>query len=81
MSSRDFCFWLQGKLEIDAAELGAAGTMYRPLTTEQVKVIANHLALVLKNVTQAAPSPPVGWPFVPNTTTTNPPLTDLVPLC
>lgn len=38
MTSRDFCFWLQGKLEIDGEP--------KPLTKEQVEVIQKHLHLV-----------------------------------
>jgi hypothetical protein len=41
MTSRDFCYWLQGKLEIDGEP--------KPLTAEQVEVIAKHLALVFKH--------------------------------
>ncbi len=41
MTSRDFCYWLQGKLEIDGQPLA--------LTAEQVGVIQKHLALVFKH--------------------------------
>ncbi len=42
MTARDFCYWLQGKLEIDqAGQSPAAG-----LTPAQVEVIRNHLNLV-----------------------------------
>lgn len=38
MTSRDFCYWLQGALELG---LGSDG-----LTTDQVSMIQNHLNLV-----------------------------------
>lgn len=37
MTSRDFCFWLQGYLEIAPAG---------PLTQEQVEMVRKHLSLV-----------------------------------
>ncbi len=40
MTSRDFCYWLQGYFEI-----GGAG----PLTAEQASMVAKHLALVFKH--------------------------------
>ena len=40
MTSRDFCYWLQGALEVFAPET---------LTKEQVKIISNHLNLVFKH--------------------------------
>ena len=42
MTSRDFCYWLQGYLEITAA----SGTGLNALNQLQVKQIQNHLALV-----------------------------------
>lgn len=38
MTARDFCYWLQGKLEIDGEP--------KPLTASQVEVIQRHLSLV-----------------------------------
>lgn len=38
MSSRDFCYWLQGHFELSAAQGG--------LTQEQADKIKNHLAMV-----------------------------------
>lgn len=38
MTAENFCYWLQGKLEIDGEP--------RPLTAEQVGTISRHLALV-----------------------------------
>lgn len=40
MTPRDFCYWLQGCLEITAPT---------GLTTAQLEVIKNHLALVFKH--------------------------------
>lgn len=45
MTARDFCFWLQGKLEIDAAKHGV-GEYTEGLSTAQVQVIKRHLAMV-----------------------------------
>lgn len=41
MTSRDFCFWLQGYLEI----AGEAA----PMTPEQLTCVRKHLALVFKH--------------------------------
>lgn len=38
MTAVNFCYWLQGKLEIDGNP--------QPLTAEQVEIIRNHLNLV-----------------------------------
>jgi hypothetical protein len=38
MTSRDFCYWLQGKIEIDGEP--------KPLSASQVDVIARHLKMV-----------------------------------
>lgn len=43
MTSRDFCFWLQGFFELRHASEGSG------LTTDQSKMIQNHLALVFKH--------------------------------
>lgn len=40
MTSRDFCFWLQGHFELNP---GA------PMTAEQVDMVKRHLALVFKH--------------------------------
>lgn len=53
MTERDFCFWLQGFLELTP---GAAPTV------EQTQAIREHLALVFKKVT-----PPVGSSSGPQT--------------
>ena len=45
MKPRDFCYWLQGHLEIDAPN-GVS-----ELSREQVQVIQDHLDLVFKKVT------------------------------
>ena len=43
MTSRDFCFWLQGYFEIGAGDMG------NPLNGQQVDAIRRHLALVFKH--------------------------------
>lgn len=50
MQAKDFCFWLQGMFEVvDPKEL----------TSEQVAIIKQHLALVFKHdPTMAHPAPP-----------------------
>jgi len=45
MTSRDFCFWLQGYLEISAG----GSTPDVPLTAAQVDCVQRHLALVFKH--------------------------------
>lgn len=46
MTSRDFCYWLQGYFELSGVttEINAL-----PLTTGQVNTIRNHLAMVFKH--------------------------------
>ena len=46
MTSRDFCFWLQGYLEV--AEAGRPTTT-PTLTPEQLECVRRHLALVFKH--------------------------------
>lgn len=44
MTSRDFCYWLQGYFEVaDADNLGIS------MTDKQVQMIKNHLSLVFKH--------------------------------
>lgn len=45
MTARDFCFWIQGKLEIDSAKF-VEGSCIEPLTLSQIECIKHHLALV-----------------------------------
>lgn len=45
MTSRDFCYWLQGFFEIRQA----TGTVDAGLTPEQSKMIEKHLSLVFKH--------------------------------
>lgn len=46
MSTRDFCYWLQGYFEINGGtELLQPGL----LSSDKVKIIKNHLALVFKH--------------------------------
>lgn len=42
MTSRDFCYWLQGHFEVRGEPTSA-------LTADQVQVIRNHLSLVFKH--------------------------------
>jgi hypothetical protein len=42
MTERDFCYWLQGFIELNGIEA---------LSKEQVKIIQEHLQLVLNKVT------------------------------
>lgn len=44
MTSRDFCFWLQGYLEVQSA-----GGAKPDLTVDQVECVQRHLALVFKH--------------------------------
>ncbi len=52
MTSRDFCYWLQGFMELAAAEGGANGLVLSP---EQVACLRKHLELVFTNVTAPVP--------------------------
>lgn len=44
MTSRDFCYWLQGYFEIEQS-----GTSRPNLTEKQVETIRNHLSMVFKH--------------------------------
>jgi len=44
MTSRDFCFWLQGYIEVAASHQAVRG-----LTDEQFATVRRHLALVFKH--------------------------------
>lgn len=52
MTSRDFCYWLQGYFEI----LDPAGIAQLPMGPVQVEVMRKHLALVLKQAEPALPT-------------------------
>lgn len=41
MSSRDFCYWLQGYFEIQGD--------VQPMTVEQITIVRNHLNMVFKH--------------------------------
>ena len=45
MTAQEFCYWLQGKLEIDEVKHGR-GVYVEPLTVDQVACIKRHLDLV-----------------------------------
>ena len=53
MTSRDFCYWLQGYFEIQgpaaSSQYGEGVVEVKPLNWEQVEVIQKHLALVFKH--------------------------------
>ncbi len=46
MHSRDFCFWLQGFIEVTLAQ---GNTKDLNISPQQAAVIQNHLALVFKH--------------------------------
>jgi hypothetical protein len=48
VNPREFCYWLQGYLEISASDKITSPT----LTTEQVACVQKHLDLVFTNVTK-----------------------------
>jgi hypothetical protein len=56
MTSRDFCFWLQGYFEIKGGTEGA-GTA-GGLSAEQAEMIRRHLALVFKHEIDPSAGPP-----------------------
>jgi hypothetical protein len=57
MTSRDFCFWLQGFLELGAAETPGVNTM-AGLNGFQVECVKRHLALVFKHEIDPSMGPP-----------------------
>ena len=72
MTARDFCYWLQGKLEIDGEP--------KALTAEQVAVIQRHLSMVFAHDIDPKAGGPImqkkldeihtgvaGWPPSPGT--------------
>jgi hypothetical protein len=58
MTSRDFCFWLQGFFELEAMTANHPGEKV-PLTGEQGQAIKNHLALVFKHEIDPSMGPQV----------------------
>jgi hypothetical protein len=54
MTSRDFCYWLQGFFELQRGGLGAA----YGLEMEQVDCIRKHLQLVFKHEIDPSAGPP-----------------------
>ncbi len=53
MTSRDFCYWLQGYLE-----LANEADEPKPLTPKQMQAISNHLGLVFKHEIDPSMGPP-----------------------
>ena len=49
MTSRDFCYWLQGFFELRGKE---------DMSSEQVECVAKHLALVFKHEIDPSAGPP-----------------------
>lgn len=60
MNSEQFCYWLQGALELGGAKY---------LTAQQVQVIQDHLDLVFKKVTPDRNLSTIQAPFNPPATT------------
>ena len=59
MTSRDFCYWLQGYLELDElAEERHDDEPEPTLTAEQLECIRRHLALVFKHEIDPSYGPP-----------------------
>jgi hypothetical protein len=52
MTSRDFCFWLQGYFEINPKDSDAG------MTCDQVDIVRKHLALVFKHEIDPSAGPP-----------------------
>lgn len=46
MTSRDFCYWLQGFFELNNSDLNKS---IDSLSREQVQCVRNHLAMVFKH--------------------------------
>lgn len=55
MTSRDFCYWLQGYFEIEQQRAGEPAPM---LGSDQVACIRAHLALVFKHEIDPSMGPP-----------------------
>lgn len=55
MTSRDFCYWLQGFLEMRDEDASTAGSS---LTPAQLTCIQKHLALVFKHEIDPSMGPP-----------------------
>jgi hypothetical protein len=49
MTSREFCYWLQGFFEIQDAGIRESQNVDVGLTSDRAKVIKKHLALVFKH--------------------------------
>jgi len=58
MTSRDFCYWLQGFFELDGEAPAVPGVELPGLTERQVECIRRHLALVFKHEIDPSAGPP-----------------------
>lgn len=58
MTSREFCYWLQGFFELQRASSQGAQGVVEPLTTAQAQVIQNHLNMVFKHEIDPSLGPP-----------------------
>jgi len=58
MTSRDFCYWLQGFFEIGAQSPFAGTPNAQGLGEHQVECIRRHLALVFKHEIDPSAGPP-----------------------
>lgn len=57
MTSRDFCYWLQGFFEIRDAQLAEAKDV-SPLSATQTDLVKRHLALVFAHEIDPSAGPP-----------------------
>jgi hypothetical protein len=58
MTSRDFCYWLQGYFEI----MDPSGKAPMAVGPAQVECIRKHLDYVFERQDQPAPIPGITWP-------------------
>lgn len=57
MTAQEFCYWLQGWLEMDERTIRDGGFV---LTDSQMKTLRAHLGLVFNKVTPTYPAHPTG---------------------
>ena len=58
MTSRDFCFWLQGYFEIHQANMPENVKEVQGLTNHQLEMVRKHLALVFVHEIDPSMGPP-----------------------